>query len=234
MIKSIILSFIAFAFLENTMNQPNHLELLPKEPIKYLALGDSYTIGEGVAEEERYPNQAIALLQAQGLEVELSQIIAKTGWTTDELAKGIADAGISGNTYDVVTLLIGVNNQYRRRSVDNYREELTSMIKQAITFAQGNPKRVVILSIPDWGVTPFGRDSGRDLEENAHAIDQFNAAKKAIAAELGVFYIDITEEYRSIGGLEEMVVADKLHPSGLVYKSWAEKLSQLMLNQMEF
>lgn len=234
MIKSIILSFIAIAFLDQSMNQPNSTETSAKDLIKYLALGDSYTIGEGVVAEERYPNQAVAMLQAQSLDIELSQIIAKTGWTTDELAQGIVDANIAGNTYDLVTLLIGVNNQYRRRSVDNYREELTSMIKQAITFAQGNPKRVVLLSIPDWGVTPFGKDSGRDLEENAHAIDQFNATKKAVAAELGVFYIDITEEYRSIGGLDEMVVADKLHPSGLVYKSWAEKLSQLILNHMEF
>ncbi|GHB50043.1 SGNH/GDSL hydrolase family protein [Mongoliitalea lutea] len=234
MIKSIILSFIAIAFLDQPMNQPNPTETSAKNPIKYLALGDSYTIGEGVVEEERYPNQAVAMLQAQSLDIELSQIIAKTGWTTDELAQGIEDANIAGNTYDLVTLLIGVNNQYRRRSVDNYREELTSMIKQAITFAQGNPKRVALLSIPDWGVTPFGKDSGRDLEENAGAIDQFNATKKAVAAELGVFYIDITEEYRSIGGLDEMVVADKLHPSGLVYKSWAKKLSQLILNYMEF
>ncbi|UJP63589.1 SGNH/GDSL hydrolase family protein [Mongoliitalea daihaiensis] len=232
-----IQSFFIGLCLAATLNV-NIMQEKPTPPsnehLRYLALGDSYTIGEGVAEEERYPNQAVAILQAQGLEVNLSQIIAKTGWTTDELVKGIEAAGIVDNTYDLVTLLIGVNNQYRRRTVENYEEELQSLIHQAIAFAKGNPKRVIVLSIPDWGITPFGKESGRDLEENSIAIDTFNATKKAIAEELGVFYIDITEEYRNIGGLDEMVVEDKLHPSGLVYKSWAEKLSQVIVHQMKF
>ena len=204
------------------------------ETFTYLALGDSYTIGEGVEESERYPNQTVALLKEIGVEIELSGIIAKTGWTTDELAKGISDAGIRGNSYDLVTLLIGVNNQYRGRDVENYKEEFKSMLQDAITFAKGNTNHVVVISIPDWGITPFATARGTDKEKVGNEIDIFNQANKVIAEELGTHYIEITERYREIGALPQMVVEDKLHPSALVYKEWAKKLVQIIGVRMAF
>lgn len=200
----------------------------------YLALGDSYTIGEGVEESERYPNQAVEILKSKNLIFEKPLIIAKTGWTTDELDKGIEAAGIEGKTYDLVTLLIGVNNQYRGRPISDYEIEFQKMVTKAIQFAKGDPKHVLVISIPDWGVTPFAGTRGTDREKIAKEIDDCNAAKERISIQLGVHYIDITQEYRKIGALPEMVVEDKLHPSALVYKSWSEKLVKVVLDKMEF
>lgn len=233
MIKALILGLLmlvlaAFNPMNNT-HSPSH----DNQPLRYLAIGDSYTIGEGVEEMDNYPNQLTQLLNDQGLSVDPPKIIAKTGWTTDELAQGIKAAAIEGNTYDFVTLLIGVNNQYRRRSVANYEDEFRDLLTQAITFAKGDEEKVIVVSIPDWGVTPFGLNSGRDLVENAQAIDTFNASKKSICEDLGVHYIDITEEYRVIGGQEEMLVSDQLHPSALVYQRWAQKISEILINRLK-
>lgn len=209
-------------------------DIMEEKTYNYLALGDSYTIGEGVEESGRYPNQAVENLKSKGLIFEKPTIIAKTGWTTDELDQGIEAAGIQGKTYDLVTLLIGVNNQYRGRPVSDYETEFRKMLTKAIRFAKGKPKHVVVISIPDWGVTPFATDRGTDREKVAKEIDAYNMAKERISKELGVYYIDITEEYRKIGALPEMVVEDKLHPSELVYKSWAEKLANVILTDMTF
>jgi lysophospholipase L1-like esterase len=204
------------------------------ETFTYLALGDSYTIGEGVEESGRYPNQTVALLKEKEMRIELSGIIAKTGWTTDELSKGINDAGIRGNNYDLVTLLIGVNNQYRGRDIENYKMEFKSLLQDAITFAKGNANHVVVISIPDWGVTPFALARGTDKEKVGTEIDTYNQANKNIAEELGVHYLEITERYREIGALPQMVVEDKLHPSDLIYKEWAEQLVQIIGEKMAF
>jgi lysophospholipase L1-like esterase len=200
----------------------------------YLALGDSYTIGEGVEESGRYPNQTVALLKENGMAIELSGIIAKTGWTTDELSRGISDARIRGNNYDLVTLLIGVNNQYRGRDIENYKMEFKSLLQDAITFAKGNANHVVVISIPDWGVTPFALALGTDKEKVGTEIDTYNQANKNIAEELGTHYLEITERYREIGALPQMVVEDKLHPSDLIYKEWAEQLVQIIGKKMDF
>jgi len=208
-------------------------DIMEEKTYTYLALGDSYTIGEGVEEPGRYPNQAVEILKSKGLIFEKPTIIAKTGWTTDELDQGIEAAGIEGKAYDLVTLLIGVNNQYRGRAVSDYETEFRKMLTKAIRFAKGNAKHVVVISIPDWGVTPFATDRGTDREKVAKEIDSYNAAKERISKELGVYYIDITEEYRKVGALPEMVVEDNLHPSDLVYKSWSEKLVKVISEKME-
>ncbi|MFC0262808.1 SGNH/GDSL hydrolase family protein [Fontibacter flavus] len=205
-----------------------------KKTYTYLALGDSYTIGEGVEEAGRYPNQTVNLLQGKGIDMNLSQIIAKTGWTTDELEKGIESAGIEGNTYDLVTLLIGVNNQYRGRDVENYKSEFRLLLQDAINFAKGKADHVVVLSIPDWGVTPFATERNTDQEKVAREINIYNQAKKEIAQEMGTHHIDITERYREIGALPEMVVEDKLHPSALVYQEWASLLAKIIEEKMAF
>lgn len=197
---------------------------------KYLALGDSYTIGEQVATELNFPYQTVSLLNGQGISVAPPKIIAVTGWTTDELAAGINAENPKG-PYDFVTLLIGVNNQYRGRSIENYREEYTALLKQAIEFAGGNAKRVFVLSIPDWGVTPFAE--GRDREQIAKDIDAYNAAKKDITLAYNCHWLEITESTREHGTDESYLVEDKLHYSGKEYAVWAERLAPMVKNAIQ-
>jgi len=199
---------------------------MTEKPLKYLALGDSYTIGEGVLESERYPMILADLLAKENIPVDKPKIIATTGWTTDELQKGIAGTTGLEEQYDLVTLLIGVNNQYRGRSVENYRDEFTDLLDQAIAFAANDPDRVIVLSIPDWGITPFAQDRGTDQAKVATEIDLYNQAKKEISRGKGVEYIDITEHYRMYGDKEDGVVGDKLHPSGKIYSHWADLLHE--------
>lgn len=194
-------------------------------PITYLALGDSYTIGEQVADSERFPVQTAALLRQQGYSVANPEIIATTGWTTDELEAGIAAAHIT-QTYDIVTLLIGVNNQYRGWSLSQYESEFRELLKKAIAFAGNRPSHVVVLSIPDWGVTPFAAD--RDRQQIAVEIDAYNAANKAIAQQMKVPYLDITAFTREALQDKDLVAADGLHPSGKDYHRWAAALVPLL------
>jgi lysophospholipase L1-like esterase len=194
-------------------------------PLKYLALGDSYTIGEGVDKKDRYPNQLVKRLNEElNLTINQPVIIAKTGWTVDELEKGIKSSENITPPYDLVTLLIGVNNQYRGKAVEEYKIEFEQMLLRAIGFAGNLPDHVIVLSIPDWGITPFAVEKEVDQSKIASEIDAYNDANKAICKQFGVFYIDITPNYRTVGAQPEMVVEDKLHPSGLVYAFWADKL----------
>lgn len=189
--------------------------------ISYLALGDSYTIGESVLHDQRYPVQLAQALVAKGVAVDKTKIVAQTGWTTSELKKGIMESDISGNTYELVSLLIGVNNQYRGRSLHEYRREFTALLVQAITFAGEKKERVFVLSIPDWRYTPFGEtQSAARQEEISTEIDLFNAANQHIADSMGVAYFNITPISRE--GLQdpELVAADGLHPSGKMYAQW--------------
>lgn len=193
--------------------------------LTYLALGDSYTIGEGVPENDRYPVQLVTELKNEGkLNFLAPQIIAKTGWTVDELETGIIASNTKSEGYDLVTLLIGVNNQYRGRPVADYEQEFEAMLQRAIAFTRGKKEHVVVISIPDWGVTPFAVNRKSDQAKVAGEIDAYNAAKEAVCNKYQITYIDITEDYRAIGARPEMVVEDQLHPSGLVYKRWTEKL----------
>lgn len=198
----------------------------------YLALGDSYTIGEGVQPADRWPVQLAGLLRKKGFEVADPDIVATTGWTTAELATGITEwqgSRSSGASYDVVSLLIGVNNQYRGQSLEVYRTELRSLIKTAVDFAGNRKSRVFMLSIPDYGITPFAKE--RDPQEIARELDEFNAAASEVAKEEGVAFIEITADTRKLGG--GAVVDDGLHPSGAVYKLWAEKALPVALKALE-
>ncbi|UZD23309.1 SGNH/GDSL hydrolase family protein [Algoriphagus halophytocola] len=193
--------------------------------LTYLALGDSYTIGEGVSESGRYPNQLLARLNAENPKSWAeAKIIAQTGWTVDELDRGINAQSIEGEIYDLVTLSIGVNNQYRGLAVEDYQKDFEQMLLRAIQFAGINSNHVVVLSIPDWGITPFADQSGRDQNQIAAEIDAYNQAKKEICEKHEVKYIDITAQYRSVGARPEMLAADGLHPSAELYKLWTEKL----------
>lgn len=192
--------------------------------ISYLALGDSYTIGESVAENERYPRQLAQRLASSGIIVSEPKIIARTGWTTDELKRGIEAQGIENNRYDMVSLLIGVNNQYRGRSVEEYKTEFKNLLNDAIRYANGKKERVFVVSIPDYAYTPFGKGK----ESISKGIDEYNAVNRQITEEMGILYFNITPISRE--GLKdlELVANDQLHPSGKQYGQWVD----LMLPQI--
>jgi lysophospholipase L1-like esterase len=190
--------------------------------MKYLALGDSYTIGEGVAEDGRWPVLLARALRAEGVALEAPRIIATTGWTTDELADAI-DAAEPLGAWDFVSLLIGVNNQYRGRDLDHYRDEFTALLARAVGFAGGRADRVLVLSIPDWGATRFGAGSGRDLAQVSRELDAFNAAARAICAAQGVAFVDITPVSRDLGAEPAMLADDGLHPSAAMHALWATR-----------
>ena len=199
----------------------------------YLALGDSYTIGEQVPLHESFPYQTIQLLRNYfaGKHVFFApEIVAKTGWTTDEKNHHISNITLL-EKYDFVSLLIGVNNQYRGRSVGNYKEEFTHLLQQAISLAGGISKHVFVISIPDWGRTPFASD--RDIQKIAQEIDDYNNACKEIALAHNCHFLDITTSQRADSHLEEFIAEDKLHPSGNEYAKWAELLYRGIVNVVE-
>ena len=189
---------------------------------RVLALGDSYTIGEGVAESARWPVQLTALLRTEGHALAEPEIIATTGWTTDELQAGI-DAAAPSGPFALVSLGIGVNNQYRGRSLDEYAEQFATLLAQAVAYAGGDPVRVLVLSIPDWGLTPYARQQSRDAGVVAREIDGFNAAAAAACADAGVAFVDITADSRRQADDPAMLADDGLHPSGLMYAHWARQ-----------
>ena len=191
----------------------------------YLALGDSYTIGEQVAARENFPNQVVAILKEKGIEFSAPQIIAQTGWTTDELQNAINNATIKAS-YDFVTLLIGVNNQYRGRTVENYIPEFESLLKQAIHFAGNDTAHVIVLSIPDWGATPFA--NGRDRSQIAKEIDAYNLVNENIAKKYNVHYVNITAGTREAASDASLLATDGLHPSGKEYEKWATQVAHLI------
>ncbi|KFN48128.1 SGNH/GDSL hydrolase family protein [Arenimonas metalli] len=187
--------------------------------LSYLALGDSYTIGESVPEEGRWPRQLAAALRAQGVALDDPRIIATTGWTTDELSAAM-DAAEPLGRHGFVSLLIGVNNQYRGWNLGEYRVEFADLLDRAIALAGDRPGRVLVLSIPDWGVTPFGQASGRDTAEIARQLDAFNAAAADECAAREVAFVDITPVSRERGAEPGMVADDGLHPSAAMYAEW--------------
>ncbi len=195
----------------------------------WLALGDSYTIGEQVPLHESFPYQALQLLRRGGLDLYAPEIVAKTGWTTDELDAQINQTSFCAS-YDIVTLLIGVNNQYRGRSAENFQPEFRSLLQKAIAFAGGKNENVYVLSIPDWGVTPFAKE--RDAQQIATAIDAYNEVCRLTAEELYCNYIDITASQRTDGNKNEFLAEDGLHPNGKEYAKWAKALSCKILSSL--
>lgn len=183
---------------------------------RFLALGDSYTIGECVGAHERWPAQLVELLRAAGAVVGDAEIVATTGWTTDELRAGIA-ASASLGPYDLVTLLIGVNNQYRGRPSAEYRDELRELLAQAVGLAGGRSARVIVVSIPDWGVTTLA--DGQDRRAIGRAIDEFNAIGRDEATAAGASFVDITPTSRE--RRPEWEASDGFHPGAAQYAVWA-------------
>jgi lysophospholipase L1-like esterase len=189
--------------------------------MKFLALGDSYTSGEGVDPIECWPVQLAARLRERGFMIADPVIIARTGWTTDELSRAIDQAAPIG-PFDLVTLLIGVNNQYRGRPEAEYREQFAELLQRALALAGNDPAHVIVLSIPDWSVTPFAA-KGADRSSIARvtaALDRFNAINRAEAERSGVRYIDVTPISRQAAHDRALLAGDDLHPSGKMYAEW--------------
>lgn len=186
--------------------------------MKFLALGDSYTIGESVAASERWPEQLAGLLREQDVMIDELITVAKTGWTTDELATAI-DAADPQGPFDLVSLLIGVNNQYRGLDQHEYRQEFVTLLERAIGFAGQEPLHVIVLSIPDWSVTPFAQD--RDRAAIRREVDAFNAINLEETKRLGAHYVDVTPGSREAESDSSLIAPDGLHPSGKMYAAWA-------------
>jgi lysophospholipase L1-like esterase len=199
---------------------------LTRPEVKYLALGDSYTIGESVRPAESYPEQVRRILaEKDRLDCGDPEIIAVTGWTTGNLLEALADAKPS---YDAVSLLIGVNNQYQGRSLAEYRLQFGELLQKSIRLADNRPSHVLVLSIPDYSVTPFGRAQGRDTTLIAAQIDLFNRVNHELAQQYGVNYVDVTSESRKAAADASLIAADGLHFSGEEYYAWARLMEPVL------
>ncbi|HEY0199963.1 MAG TPA: SGNH/GDSL hydrolase family protein [Rhodanobacter sp.] len=197
----------------------------PTPPLlRYLALGDSYTIGEAVAADGRWPAQLVGRLRRADVAIDDPRTVAVTGWTTDELAHGM-DAAHLDPPFDLVTLQIGVNNQYRGRSAGDYRLQFSDLLKAAIALADGRAARVVVVSIPDWGVTRFAREQARDPAQIARELDAYNAVARDEAVRCEAHFVDITGISRRH---PELVADDGLHPSAEQYSLWTDALAPLV------
>lgn len=198
--------------------------------MKYLALGDSYTIGESLDFQDNFPSQVCTICKQENVRIEISDLIAVTGWTTDELAKAIAEKKPT-HDHDWVTLLIGVNNQYRKRDLLEYDWQFYALLCQAILFAGNRPHRVIVLSIPDWGLTPFNQE--RDKTEVSEEIDAFNRVNKNRALEMGAHYIDVTTSTREHALFSDYLANDSLHYSKKEYALWANSIKNCIMEQIK-
>ena len=187
---------------------------------RYLALGDSYTIGQGVEEKDRWPVQLAALLREKGAPMAAPEIIARTGWTVRDLSEAM-DAAEPRGPYGLVTLLIGVNDQYQGSDPESYRKDFGVLLRRAVGLAGGEAGRVVVLSIPDWSVTPFAERSGRNREQIAAEIERFNRMNRDEAERVKARYVDVTPVSRQARADRSLLASDGLHPSGAMYAEWA-------------
>lgn len=225
------MKIIFFALAATFIAWSDTLVDMQDQKISYLALGDSYTIGEAVGEKERWPAQLVTRLNADGLKVEQPRIIATTGWTTDELLAAIEKANIE-ETYEMVSLLIGVNNQYRGYPLEQYSKEFEVLLKLAIKFAGESPEKVFVVSIPDYGVTPFMTERDGDEEKIAKEIDEYNAVAMKICQTKGVRYTYITEGSKAAKSDQTLVAPDGLHPSGKMYTQWVNEVYQSVFDDL--
>lgn len=212
----LVVGCLSSIFLFMQASQETHSA--PKQ-YRYLALGDSYTIGESVAPTQRWSVILAELLRQKNVPIASPEIIARTGWTTAELIEGISHQNPQG-PYDLVSLLIGVNNQYRGQGLEQYKTELQALLRLSISYVGGRADRVLMVSIPDWGVSPFAK--GRDLAKIAREIDAFNQVAQQTCKQLGVAYVDITPLSRHASHDPSLIASDQLHFSGKMYRQWAE------------
>ena len=210
-----ILSVACNSTLDTTSNQE------PEDPrYSYLALGDSYTIGESVKGTERWPVQLAEQLRARGYKMAAPKIIARTGWTTNDLLRGIENELDVQRDFDLVSILIGVNNQYQNKPATEYEEDLRQIFRKAVNHSKTLEKGVFAVSIPDYGYTPFGAE---DQEEISEEIDRFNEIFRRVAEDFDVPFYNITPISREALNNPDLIASDNLHPSGLMYKYWVDQ-----------
>jgi lysophospholipase L1-like esterase len=228
--KTLLLLFVFFIFSCAPPDQTESLKMTNTPPAapkpagashRYLALGDSYTIGQSVSINVRFPILLTKALRAEGFAMDDPQIIAQTGWTTGELSKAIDKADPQG-PYDLVTLLIGVNNQYRGYDIGEYQVEFNALLQRSIAFAAGDATHVIVISIPDWGVTPYA--GGRDEQKIAEEIDAFNAVNRSETQAAGARYVNVTDISRLAIEDRTLIARDGLHPAGKMYTLWVEEI----------
>lgn len=195
----------------------------------YLALGDSYTIGESVPVEKRWPVQLVEKLRARNYNMASPKIIAKTGWTTQNLLNALETELRVQQEFDLVSILIGVNNQYQKKSISEYETELNELFKKAISHSRTREKGVFALSIPDYGATPFGEDNSETI---GREIDEFNAVFRKVAEAYNVTFFNITPISREAKYNPELTAEDKLHPSGLMYQYWVDLIIDDVAKQL--
>lgn len=194
----------------------------------FLALGDSYTVGTSVQQTESWPYQLVRKLESEQIRIAPPHIIAERGWTTADLKKAIDQAALDF-PYNWVSLLIGVNNQYDGVNIETFKAEFEQLLSQAILFAGSDRERVLVISIPDWGKTPFAKD--RDQEQIAFEIDNYNQVIYEYCAREGVTFIDITPLSRTVEAYPAYIAKDQLHPSALQYQAWVEEIFPYFLNK---
>jgi lysophospholipase L1-like esterase len=200
--------------------------MLKDEPIQYLALGDSYTIGQGVETNQRWPVQLVNQLNENQIDVEAIRVIAKTGWTTENLID--ATESVAVNQYNLVSLLIGVNNQFQRLSFEQFKSEFNLLVNRSIDLA-GCAERVFVVSIPDYGVTPFGNANRLIIAEE---IDNYNDFISSRCDELDIPFIDVTIISRELGDATDALASDRLHPSALQYAAWVEEIFPIVVSML--
>jgi lysophospholipase L1-like esterase len=215
----------------NAESPPNHRVIQVDTLKTYLALGDSYTIGQSVRGSETYPAQTIALLEKQGANFHSPEIIATTGWTTADLQNAMDHHRFGFQTYDIVTLLIGVNNQYQQKSQSDYVVQFRELLQKAISLAGNQSGHVIVLSIPDYSVTPFAQSA--DTALISREIAAFNSINKEISRQYKVCYLDITNESRKAAADTSLLADDHLHYSGKEYAVWAAMLAQTIKNHIK-
>lgn len=215
--KQPLLILACLWFLNSCTAHPTQ-ESASKDTLKYLALGDSYTIGESVPSEDNFPHQLAAALNKKQVACSDPTIIARTGWRTDQLFSAVEKASLR-DTFDLVTLLIGVNDEYQGKSVEFYEPQFSAMLTRAIQLAGKDPSKVWVFSIPDYGCTPFGKET---RESTSKRIDAYNAVNERISKEMGVNYLNITEISRKALKDEALIAGDGLHPSAKMYAKWVE------------
>lgn len=203
----------------NAESQPINPDSIP---LSYLALGDSYTIGQGVPEEDRFPVQLMNATFSKPHRTENFKIIARTGWTTSNLLAAMEEEDLKPGEYDMITLLIGVNNQYQGKPFALYEEELEELIDQSIALLNGDAKRLILVSIPDYSVTPFAGNS--NTQKIAQEIMEYNNYKEELAQEKGCHYVYITDLTQNAKDDPTLIASDQLHPSGKSYGQWLERI----------
>jgi len=200
----------------------------PGGPLSFLALGDSYTVGEGVPPEEAWPARLVERLRGEGVEVADPRVVARTGWSAGELEAGMEEAGlreaVPRGPWALVTLMVGVNDHYRGGDPAPFREVLRRLVRRGVGLAGGDPRRLLLLSIPDWGGTPFAREEGRDPALVAGEVDTFNRVLRGEAVAVGAGWVDVTGTTREVAGDAAFLAPDGLHPGGELHARWVERI----------